>query len=306
MMNQVTNELRPKTLKDYIGQKSSKQLLDVAIRASKVSNKPIDHVLVFGNPGLGKTSIAQAVANEMNVAIKIVSGMNLSKPEEMLSVLIGIKENSVLFIDEVHNLSRRVEEVLYAAMEDGKIDLLVGEGSNAKVAAFTLPKFTLIGATTRVDLLNQPFRDRFGLTLHLQFYTIDELVSIIERSAKIMKMQITREGAEAIATRSRGTARIANQLLKRARDFAIVENSAIDTRITDLTFDLLKIDSEGLGEIDHKVLTALRTQFKGKSVGLDVLAATVGENSSTIAEYVEPFLLNKGLITRTGKGRQAV
>lgn len=306
MKNQVTNELRPKNLKDYIGQESSKQLLNVAIQASKMSGRPIDHVLVYGNPGLGKTSIAQAIANEMNVEIKIVSAMNISKPDEMIGIISSVKPNSVLFVDEVHNLSRRVEEVLYAAMEDGKFDIMIGEGAQARPYQITLPKFTLIGATTRVDLLNQPFRDRFGLTLQLQFYTLDELTSIVERSSKIMGLPIEKSAAISIAKRSRGTARIANQLLKRARDFAIVNNTGINEHIANLTFQLLKIDSEGLTDIDRKVLNALKTQFKGKSVGLDVLSATIGENSSTIEEYVEPFLLNKGLIIRTGKGRQAV
>lgn len=307
MKNDIDNQLRPKTLQDYLGQESSRKLLNIAIKASKIRQKSIDHVLVYGNPGLGKTSIALAIANEMSVGFKKVSAMNISKPDDMLGILLSIKnDGDVLFVDEVHNLSRRVEEILYSAMEDGTIDLLIGEGAAAKVVKATLPKFTLIAATTRVDLLNQPFRDRFGLTLQLQPYTVDELVQIVERSAKILNIGIDRDAAREIAKRSRGTARIANKLISRAVDHAVLAGTKITTKITDDTFELLAIDADGLEAIDHKVLTALRTQFAGKSVGLEVLAATIQENPDTISDYVEPFLLSKGLIIRTGKGRQAV
>ena len=298
--------LRPRFLKDYIGQKALKEKLAVYIDAAKARGDALDHVLLYGPPGLGKTTLAGIIADEMGSHIKVTSGPAIEKPGEMAAILNNLKENDVLFVDEIHRLNRQVEEVLYPAMEDFALDILIGKGATAKSIRLNLPKFTLVGATTRPGMLTAPLRDRFGVVEHLEYYTIDELTEIILRSASILDVGINDKGAVAIARRSRGTPRIANRLLRRVRDFAQVRyDGNVTDRVASDALDLLAVDQFGLESSDRDLLTAIITRFDGGPVGLDTLAASVGEDAGTIEDVIEPFLLKNGFIMRTPRGRVA-
>ena len=292
--------LRPQVLDDYIGQEKAKSNLKIYIKAAKQRGDVLDHVLFYGPPGLGKTTLAGIIANEMGVHIKITSGPAIEKPGEMAAILNNLQEGDVLFVDEIHRLNRQVEEVLYPAMEDFAIDIMIGKGATARSIRLDLPKFTLIGATTRAGLLSAPLRDRFGVIHHLEFYTEEELKTIILRSAKVLKVEIDEPGALELARRSRGTPRIANRLLKRVRDFAQVKYKGhIDERIASLALDLLEVDRYGLDQTDRTLLMTMIEKFNGGPVGLDTLAAATGEDSGTIEEVYEPFLIKNGFLNRT-------
>lgn len=296
--------LRPQVLDDYIGQEKAKSNLKIYIKAAKQRGDVLDHVLFYGPPGLGKTTLAGIIANEMGVHIKITSGPAIEKPGEMAAILNNLQEGDVLFVDEIHRLNRQVEEVLYPAMEDFAIDIMIGKGATARSIRLDLPKFTLIGATTRAGLLSAPLRDRFGVIHHLEFYTEEELKTIILRSAKVLKVEIDESGALELARRSRGTPRIANRLLKRVRDFAQVKYKGhIDERIASLALDLLEVDRYGLDQTDRTLLMTMIEKFNGGPVGLDTLAAATGEDSGTIEEVYEPFLIKNGFLNRTPRGR---
>ncbi len=300
----IESNLRPHFLKDYVGQENAKQNLKVYMDAAKKRMEPLDHVLLYGPPGLGKTTLACIIANEMNVNIKITSGPAIEKPGEMAAILNNLKEGDVLFIDEIHRLNRQVEEVLYPAMEDYVIDIMIGKGQTAKSIRIDIPPFTLVGATTRAGLLSAPLRDRFGVIHRLEFYTTDELKSIIMRSAMQLGVEIDETGARELASRSRGTPRIANRLLKRVRDYAQVKyNGMITEEVAREVLNLLDVDKIGLDFIDRKILTTMITKFAGGPVGLDTLSATIGEDSGTIEDVYEPFLLMNGFINRTPRGR---
>ena len=296
--------LRPQVLDDYIGQEKAKSNLKIYIKAAKQRGDVLDHVLFYGPPGLGKTTLAGIIANEMGVHIKITSGPAIEKPGEMAAILNNLQEGDVLFVDEIHRLNRQVEEVLYPAMEDFAIDIMIGKGATARSIRLDLPKFTLIGATTRAGRLSAPLRDRFGVIHHLEFYTEEELKTIILRSAKVLKVEIDEPGALELARRSRGTPRIANRLLKRVRDFAQVKYKGhIDERIASLALDLLEVDRYGLDQTDRTLLMTMIEKFNGGPVGLDTLAAATGEDSGTIEEVYEPFLIKNGFLNRTPRGR---
>ena len=296
--------LRPQTLEQYIGQKKAKENLKVYIQAAKQRGDALDHVLFYGPPGLGKTTLAGIIANEMGVNIKITSGPAIEKPGEMAAILNNLQEGDVLFVDEIHRLNRQVEEVLYPAMEDYAIDIVIGKGAAARSIRLDLPKFTLIGATTRAGLLTAPLRDRFGVVHHLEFYTEEELQTIIMRSAKVLEVEIDREGAAELAKRSRGTPRLANRLLKRVRDFAQVRyEGKITGEVASFALDLLEVDSCGLDQTDRRILNVMIDKFLGGPVGLDTLAAAIGEDAGTIEEVFEPFLIKNGFIMRTPRGR---
>ncbi len=296
--------LRPQVLDDYIGQEKAKSNLKIYIKAAKQRGDVLDHVLFYGPPGLGKTTLAGIIANEMGVHIKITSGPAIEKPGEMAAILNNLQEGDVLFVDEIHRLNSQVEEVLYPAMEDFAIDIMIGKGATARSIRLDLPKFTLIGATTRAGLLSAPLRDRFGVIHHLEFYTEEELKTIILRSAKVLKVEIDEPGALELARRSRGTPRIANRLLKRVRDFAQVKYKGhIDERIASLALDLLEVDRYGLDQTDRTLLMTMIEKFNGGPVGLDTLAAATGEDSGTIEEVYEPFLIKNGFLNRTPRGR---
>ncbi|MGN1267180.1 MAG: Holliday junction branch migration DNA helicase RuvB [Dorea sp.] len=300
----IENHLRPQLLSDYIGQEKAKETLKIYIEAAKERGESLDHVLFYGPPGLGKTTLAGIIANEMNVNIKITSGPAIEKPGEMAAILNNLQEGDVLFVDEIHRLNRQVEEVLYPAMEDYAIDIMIGKGASARSIRLDLPKFTLVGATTRAGMLTAPLRDRFGVVNRLEFYTLDELKTIILRSAKVLEVGIDEKGAYALARRSRGTPRLANRWLKRVRDFAQVKyDGYITEEVANYALDLLDVDKEGLDQTDRELLEAIIMKFGGGPVGLDTLAASVGEDSGTIEDVYEPYLLKNGFIQRTPRGR---
>ena len=296
--------LRPQYLKDYIGQEKAKSNLKIYIEAAKQRGDALDHVLFYGPPGLGKTTLAGIIANEMGVHMKVTSGPAIEKPGEMAAILNSLQENDVLFIDEIHRLNRQVEEVLYPAMEDYAIDIMIGKGATARSIRLDLPKFTLVGATTRAGLLTAPLRDRFGVVHHLEFYTEEELQKIIIHSAAVLNVEIDEEGALEMARRSRGTPRLANRLLKRVRDFAQVKyDGKITKDVADFAMDLLEVDRYGLDQTDRLLLSTIIEKFAGEPVGLDTLAAAIGEDPGTIEDVYEPYLIKKGFLLRTPRGR---
>lgn len=296
--------LRPQLLKDYIGQEKAKKNLKIYIEAAKQRGDALDHVLFYGPPGLGKTTLAGIIANELGVHMKVTSGPAIEKPGEMAAILNNLQENDVLFVDEIHRLNRQVEEVLYPAMEDYAIDIMIGKGATARSIRLDLPKFTLVGATTRAGLLTAPLRDRFGVVHHLEFYTEEELQTIIIHSAKVLGVEINSEGALEMAKRSRGTPRLANRLLKRVRDFAQVKyDGKITKEVADFAMDLLEVDRYGLDQTDRLLLTTIIERFSGGPVGLDTLSAAIGEDAGTIEDVYEPYLIKNGFLLRTPRGR---
>jgi len=302
----IEGSLRPQTLDDYIGQEKTKENLKVYIEAARQRSESLDHVLFYGPPGLGKTTLAGIISNEMNVNMKVTSGPAIEKPGEMAAILNNLQEGDVLFVDEIHRLNRQVEEVLYPAMEDFAIDIMIGKGASARSIRLDLPKFTLVGATTRAGLLTAPLRDRFGVIHHLEFYTEQELKTIILHSARVLEVEIDEKGALEMAKRSRGTPRLANRLLKRVRDFAQVKyDGRITEAVASYALDLLEVDKFGLDANDRLLLTTLIEKFQGGPVGLDTLAAAIGEDSGTIEEVYEPYLLKHGFLNRTPRGRAA-
>ena len=300
----IENHLRPQLLEDYIGQAKAKEMLKIYIEAAKARGEALDHLLFYGPPGLGKTTLAGIIANEMNVNMKITSGPAIEKPGEMAAILNNLQEGDVLFVDEIHRLNRQVEEVLYPAMEDYAIDIMIGKGASARSIRLDLPKFTLVGATTRAGMLTAPVRDRFGVVTRMEYYTVEELKMIILRSAKVLEVGIDENGAYAMARRSRGTPRLANRLLKRVRDFAQVKyDGYITEEVADYALDLLDVDKEGLDQTDRGILLAMIGKFGGGPVGLETLAASIGEDPGTIEDVYEPYLLKNGFIQRTPRGR---
>ena len=302
----IESSLRPQTLEDYIGQEKIKDNLKIYIEAAKQRGESLDHVLFYGPPGLGKTTLAGIIANEMGTHVKITSGPAIGKPGEMAAILNGLQEGDILFVDEIHRLNRQVEEVLYPAMEDYAIDVMIGKGESARSIRLNLPKFTLVGATTRAGMLSAPLRDRFGVVNHMEFYTVDELKKIIIQSAHVLNVSIDDAGAFEMARRSRGTPRLANRLLKRVRDFAEVKyDGNITYEVASFALDLLEVDKMGLDMNDRTIIMTIIEKFAGGPVGLDTLAASIGEDAGTIEDVYEPYLVKNGFINRTPKGRVA-
>ena len=300
----IENHLRPQLLKDYIGQQKVKETLSIYIEAARQREEPLDHVLFYGPPGLGKTTLAGIIAKEMGVKMKVTSGPAIEKPGEIAAILNNLSEGDVLFIDEIHRLNRQVEEVLYPAMEDFAIDIVIGKGAAARSIRLDLPKFTLVGATTRAGLLTAPLRDRFGVVSRLEFYSTQDLMTIIRRSAEVLHVKIDERGAEELARRSRGTPRLANRLLKRVRDYAqVCHDGVITLQVANEALDLLDVDKYGLDQSDRNILLTMMNKFRGGPVGLDTLAAALGEDSGTLEEVYEPYLIKNGFIQRTPRGR---
>ena len=300
----IEGSLRPQYLKDYIGQEKAKESLNIYIQAAKQRQDALDHVLFYGPPGLGKTTLAGIIANEMGVNLKVTSGPAIEKPGEMAAILNNLQEGDLLFVDEIHRLNRQVEEVLYPAMEDFAIDIMIGKGATARSIRLDLPKFTLVGATTRAGLLTAPLRDRFGVIHRLEFYSVEELKLIIQHSARILEVEIEEKGARELARRSRGTPRLANRILKRVRDFAQVKYDGVITEeVANIALDLLDVDKMGLDHIDRNILFTMIEKFSGGPVELDTLAAAIGEDSGTIEDVYEPYLIKNGFINRTPRGR---
>ena len=302
----IENNLRPKFLDDYLGQEKAKEQLSIFIEAAKSRNEPLDHVLLYGPPGLGKTTLAGIIASEMGVNLRITSGPAIERAGDLAAILTTLKDNDVLFIDEIHRLNRNVEEILYPAMEDYALDIVIGKGAAAKSIRLDLPHFTLIGATTRVGMLTAPLRDRFGVMCNMVYYTDEQLKEIIVRSAFVLGCRITEEGAMEIARRSRGTPRIANRLLKRVRDYAqVYSDSVISYKEARAALELLEVDNKGFDNVDNKILEAIIDNFKGGPVGIETLSYYIGEELGTIEDVYEPYLLQKGFIVRTPRGRMA-
>ena len=300
----IEKGLRPESLDQYVGQSKAKNNLKIFIEAAKSRNEPLDHVLFYGPPGLGKTTLATIIAHEMGVHIKVTSGPAIEKPGEMAAILNNLAENDILFIDEIHRLNRQVEEVLYPAMEDYVIDVVIGKGTAARSIRFDLPHFTLVGATTRAGMLSAPLRDRFGVVNRLEFYSPEELCCIIENSAKILQVDIDKEGAMELARRSRGTPRLANRFLKRVRDFAQIKyDGKITKEVADFALNLLEVDRLGLDRTDRKIITTMIDSYGGGPVGIESLAVAIGEDAGTLEDVYEPYLVQNGLLLRTPRGR---
>jgi Holliday junction DNA helicase RuvB len=304
--NRFDTGLRPRFLKDYIGQELLKQNLKIAIQAARSRGEAIDHILLHGFPGLGKTTLAYIIANEMQANIRVTSGPVIERAGDLAAILTSLQEGDVLFIDEIHRLTHVVEEILYPAMEDFQLDLVIGQGPGARSVKMDLPRFTLVGATTRTGLLTPPLRDRFGVILRLDFYKVDELVEIVSRSAAVLDIQIDGSGAAEIASRSRGTPRIANRLLKRVRDYAEVKaDGRITTKVADEALTMLAVDPQGLDEMDRRIILTIIDKFQGGPLGIETLATAVCEEKNTLEDVYEPFLIQKGFLTRTSRGRMA-
>ncbi len=302
----IDRMLRPKSLAEYVGQEPVKEQMDIFIKAAMNRKESLDHVLIFGPPGLGKTTLAHIIANELKVNLKHTSGPAIEKPGDLAAILTNLEERDVLFVDEIHRLSPVVEEVLYPAMEDYQLDIIIGEGPSARSIRLDLTSFTMIGATTRTGMLTSPLRDRFGISQRLEFYNVEELTRIVERSAKILKVDIDQTGAQQIASRSRGTPRIANRLLRRARDFAEVRAQGdINQKVANEAMELMDVDQHGLDVLDRKFLIAIIERFNGGPVGIGAVAAAIGEDRATLEDVIEPFLIQRGFLLRTPRGRSA-